>query len=496
MMIDRVSSHSQFTHQLLSILLPNIRNFSIFPSCRKSLHHNKSWNNEQKFLSWKTGQLSYWKNIHKNSKQLSDLKWRSQLFKNCRIRRTNSAQNYCTSSTISVQNESLLQDKLREYSLQTPVPISIAQFLERGRNEKFTEEESYCHIVDETLVRLAHLIKELECLPQELKSEEGYSAILSQYQKTFCDALKFENISPKQQNLSDWTIYLKTAKQRHKDTVSEMARACMNMKNKYDITLDTEDCALTRSVQYGLDRLYMSRISLNMLTDQHLMVYGHSSSVDNQVGVIHESTDIEQVVRHAYQNGQFLCEQCYMDSPGIKITSQNSTNPNNKITVTQVPSHIYHMVFEVLKNAMQATVNMHLDNVDILPELQVLICQSDKDITIRISDFGGGIARSKSDKIFKYLYTTAPRASLTAETVPLSGLGYGLPLARLYARYFQGEIRAASYENYGTDIYIYLQALAGSAVERLPVWTPDSSSRLTARSSPIPDWTSKSGYIK
>ncbi len=40
----------------------------------------------------------------------------------------------------------------------------------------------------------------------------------------------------------------------------------------------------------------------------------------------------------------------------------------------KVPSHVYHMVFEVLKNAMQATVDQHLDQSDILPEIKVSKC--------------------------------------------------------------------------------------------------------------------------
>jgi hypothetical protein len=39
-----------------------------------------------------------------------------------------------------------------------------------------------------------------------------------------------------------------------------------------------------RTVQYSLDRIYTSRISLNMLTDQHLMVYGHLNTVLDQAG--------------------------------------------------------------------------------------------------------------------------------------------------------------------------------------------------------------------
>ena len=111
-----------------------------------------------------------------------------------------------------------------------------------------------------------------------------------------------------------------------------------------------------------------------------------------------------------------------------------------------------------------------------------MVCQSDMDITIKVSDQGGGVDRVTAEKMFQYLYTTSPSPSLTAESVPLSGFGYGLPLSRLYARcsicskyvlkhtyllpprYFQGDIKAASYENHGTDIYIYVQALAKESV--------------------------------
>ncbi len=42
----------------------------------------------------------------------------------------------------------------------------------------------------------------------------------------------------------------------------------------------------SRAVQYSLDRIYTSRISLNMLTDQHLMVYGHLSTALDQASVL------------------------------------------------------------------------------------------------------------------------------------------------------------------------------------------------------------------
>ena len=38
-------------------------------------------------------------------------------------------------------------------------------------------------------------------------------------------------------------------------------------------------------------------------------------------------------------------------------------------------------------------------------------------------------------------------------------------------RYFQGDVKLASYENHGTDVYVYLHALAGESVEWLPIWS-------------------------
>lgn len=45
--------------------------------------------------------------------------------------------------------------------------------------------------------------------------------------------------------------------------------------------------------------------------------------------------------------------------------------------------------------------------------------------------------------------------------------GYGLPISRLYARYFGGDLQMISMENYGTDAYLHLNRL-GNVQEPLP----------------------------
>ncbi|KAF3772717.1 Pyruvate dehydrogenase [Nymphaea thermarum] len=64
---------------------------------------------------------------------------------------------------------------------------------------------------------------------------------------------------------------------------------------------------------------------------------------------------------------------------------------------------------------------------------------------------GGGIPRSGLPRIFTYLYSTANTAldeHSTADEVTMAGYGYGLPISRLYARYFGGDLQMISMEGY------------------------------------------------
>lgn len=64
---------------------------------------------------------------------------------------------------------------------------------------------------------------------------------------------------------------------------------------------------------------------------------------------------------------------------------------------------------------------MHQDS-GIVPAIKVTIVKGKEDICVKISDRGGGIARSQVDQLFKYMYSTAPQPSKSdMHTVPLAG---------------------------------------------------------------------------
>ena len=104
---------------------------------------------------------------------------------------------------------------------------------------------------------------------------------------------------------------------------------------------------------------------------------------------------------------------------------------------------------------------------------------------------GGGIPRHITDHLFHYLYSTAPRPSMTPTKAPLAGYGYGLPLSRLYARYFHGDLILNSYDGYGTDAVVYLKTSTVEATELLPVFNKTSKRQYNS-SIATADWTDPS----
>ncbi|KAI0792589.1 mitochondrial pyruvate dehydrogenase [Abortiporus biennis] len=254
-----------------------------------------------------------------------------------------------------------------------------------------------------------------------------------------------------------FTKTLELIKKRHDPTVTTVAQGVLEWKRNCgsrNINVD---------IQHWLDRFYLSRIGIRFLIGQHVALNTLQPHPD-YVGIICTRSNVHDIVQEAIENARFVCEEHYamFKGPPVQLICPKD------LAFPYVPGHLSHIVFELLKNSLRAVVERFGADKEAFPPIKVIVVEGKEDITIKISDEGGGIPRSAIPLIWTYMYTTMEGQEIDQDfqasdfKAPMAGFGYGLPLSRLYARYFGGDLRLISMDGFGTDVYIHLNKLSSS----------------------------------
>uniref|UniRef100_A0A3Q2QNT9 Protein-serine/threonine kinase n=1 Tax=Fundulus heteroclitus TaxID=8078 RepID=A0A3Q2QNT9_FUNHE len=338
--------------------------------------------------------------------------------------------------------------QVERFSKFSPSPLSMKQFLDFG-SANACEKTSFVFLRQELPVRLANIMKEIDYLPDKLLGTPSVKLLTSWYSRSLMELVDFLEKDPDDKDvLKNFTQILVNIRNRHNNVVPTMAQGVLEFKEAFGV-----DPVTNQNVQYFLDRFYMSRISTRMLMNQHTLIFDGSVNPAHpkHIGSIDPSCDVAEVP--------------------YPINCFTAKSPGQPIHIVYVPSHLYHMLFELFKNAMRATVETH-ETSPTLPPIKVRVSLGIEDLTIKMSDKGGGVPLRKIERLFSYMYTTAPSPVHVdmSRNAPLAGFGYGLPISRLYAKYFQGDLQLYSMEGYGTSAVIYLKAMSSESVERLPVF--------------------------
>uniref|UniRef100_A0A8D0L8H7 Protein-serine/threonine kinase n=1 Tax=Sphenodon punctatus TaxID=8508 RepID=A0A8D0L8H7_SPHPU len=357
--------------------------------------------------------------------------------------------------------------EVEHFARYSPSPLSIKQFLDFG-SVNGCERTSFAFLRQELPVRFANILKEIELLPDPLLSTPSVKLVKSWYVQSLMDLVEFHQKNPEDHSvLSDFIDTLIKVRNRHHEVIPAMAQGVMEYKETSKL-----DPVTNQNIKYFLDRFYMSRISIRMLINQHTLIFDGSTNVGHprHIGCIDPSCNVVEVVNDAFQSSQMLCDKYYLASPELKLIQVNGKGPGQPIHIVYVPSHLFHMLFEIFKNAMRATIE-HQENNSSFSPIEATVVLGNEDLTIKISDRGGGVPVRKIERLFSYTYTTAPTPVMdNSRSTPLAGFGYGLPISRLYAKYFQGDLNLYSISGYGTDAIIYLKALSTESIEKLPVF--------------------------
>ncbi|CAG8516767.1 3294_t:CDS:2 [Diversispora eburnea] len=324
-----------------------------------------------------------------------------------------------------------LQEKIRHFTRFPQTGVSLKQMVMFGQNpSQGTLLRAAQFLADELPIRLAHRVKELDELPNDLSQMPSIIKELVSFPKLELPSSIKEKLTGNGNvsEITEITRLPENAPNLFKPSPIGTIKTAGILEYKKHKNSD----GINTNIQAFLDRFYMSRIGIRMLIGQHVALNRLPARPD-YVGIICTKTNIAQTVQEAVDNAKYICEDYYglFRSPEVQLFCPKD------LIFTYVPSHLSHMLFELFKNSLRAVVELFGDEADSYPPIKVIVAEGKEDITIKISDEGGGIPRSSIALVWTYMFTTAEPKTIDPETspsdfkAPMAGLGYGLPISRL-----------------------------------------------------------------
>lgn len=211
------------------------------------------------------------------------------------------------------------------------------------------------------------------------------------------------------------------------------------------------------------------------------------------VGVVNTNTQPILILERAFASCKFICMRDYQVAPDLLVNGQPvndflAAEVANNHSFPYVHTHLFYMFLELLKNGARASIErgqmdagrsgelidgVWFDNssvqgslLDIRP-INVVVPEDkamwDIERSVKLADHGTGMSRNVLSKAFCYFFSSIKYRPTVADEVgdfdkraPMAGFGFGLPISRVMARYFQGDIDLNSISGKGTDVYVYL----------------------------------------
>ncbi|KAL7568449.1 hypothetical protein ACA910_012161 [Epithemia clementina (nom. ined.)] len=290
---------------------------------------------------------------------------------------------------------------------------------------------------------------------------------------------------------------LEQVRDRHAPSLERWVDVAIALRN-----CDSRDLALQTTACELLDHVLQGRLSIQLLTHHYSLLAHEEASRRRPTGAVAVRYPLADLVHDAYTEAHFLCEAHYQCAPNLDLRVPDH------LTLTVVRPWLTHILVEICKNGMCATVRQHVvlrqeqeqhlnlakandgasddsglernddDDDDLPPPLVVSATPAttavpddkndpteDDAIVLMVRDLGVGLPASTlskhdndhSSSMENYLFgwgtsSSAERwdrlkeqQSYAAVRPPLASLGVGLPTSRAMLRQFGGNLELISH---------------------------------------------------
>ncbi|RKP08601.1 mitochondrial branched-chain alpha-ketoacid dehydrogenase kinase-domain-containing protein, partial [Thamnocephalis sphaerospora] len=351
-----------------------------------------------------------------------------------------------------------------QYAAQESKPVSIRKLLQFGKPplSEASLLRSAQDVWKELPVRMAKRVVAFQRLPFIV----GTNPYIREVHQLYYDSFERLRAVPKPRDHGDdeaLTDMLLDLTSRHADAIPMLARGFLESNQYMDADI----------IKDFLDDMIHARVGIRLIAENHIAL--HHSTPD-YIGIIDTRLRPAKLLERCSGFVQELCEINYGSTPEHIIDGQTD------VTFQYVPVHLEYIACELLKNAYRATVEQseHIGRRE-HPPIQITVSYGNGDIGIRIRDQGGGIPFDRLSHVFEYSYTTvkpdgeddsdaldnifSTQTRLAMQTGvggPMAGLGFGLPMTRIYAEYFGGTLDVMSLPGHGCDVFLRLRSIDDS----------------------------------
>ena len=385
------------------------------------------------------------------------------------------------------------QSLMNYFASLEPTPLDLHTIVEKCQDPTYRP----CIFTHRELpILLAHLIKVVEKFPNGLNSMPRVQAVRQILEATF-KSVVHSSVPVCRASEKAFLEIVEKRDEAHKPIVEHLAEGVKELRNlliKHRAALGSRAVMERRGLdqnavlQANLDYFYFLYLRTTFLMRQLIQLMNATNS-HGVVGIVDTQCDLKDLCRSAISKASEICTMEVGDCPDIQLICDKTED----IVLPLLADHLQYIVIEMLKNSLHATVKTHLKRdetgfvtCDDMPPVVLKIIGGDSEYaTISVEDQGGGIKRSDMTSIMCYTYSTAgDLAKAMAQSrpkreceepehllmgmaekkdpseghspTPLAGYGFGLPMSRVYARIFGGDIITASVEGYGTRVLIYI----------------------------------------
>eukprot|EP00485_Elphidium_margaritaceum_P007357 CAMPEP_0202686470 /NCGR_PEP_ID=MMETSP1385-20130828/2241_1 /ASSEMBLY_ACC=CAM_ASM_000861 /TAXON_ID=933848 /ORGANISM="Elphidium margaritaceum" /LENGTH=461 /DNA_ID=CAMNT_0049341053 /DNA_START=117 /DNA_END=1502 /DNA_ORIENTATION=+ len=433
----------------------------------------------------------------------------------------NRAYSLSSSTTLSASQLDTLNDRLREEAAGSNVPeLTFQDMVEYSRQIQLfdarpqTQKHHKQHLMDaaefvrkQLCVIIARIVIDIQNLPYGVANNPHIEAIMQTYidsfmaikqmsgAKTSADNAAFQAIS--EQYLWSWTQVV---------MVPTLCLGLLEMAQQRSLK-QIEECPYLSNF---IDRIIARRFAGRMLLGHFMALH------QGPWGILEAHCPVMSHIEAAKTDAIAIANKIYnldgetLALPTINVLDKRRFEPHTTDREFVFCRNMIHQfVFELLKNSIRATMEFHHHDDAQHQSIDVVVVNSrDGDITIKVSDSGGGIARNEMERIWLYSYTARRRSkrsralhtydehmddelvvnarslyqmellkkqsaidkisvtenpyyigAVLHENALMYGLGYGLPLVNAYSGYFGGSCKLHSIDGYGTDAYLFLPSL-------------------------------------